>query len=44
MVWDDSSVLSAGADRTIRYWDLNQVEEDEDYSGVTMRGHLAGIT
>jgi WD40 repeat protein len=22
MVWDESSVLSAGADRTIRYWDL----------------------
>ena len=26
MVWDDSSVLSAGADRTIRYWDLGEVE------------------
>jgi F-box and WD-40 domain protein CDC4 len=29
MVWDDSSVLSAGADRTIRYWDLGQVEEQD---------------
>lgn len=44
MVWDDSSVVSAGADRSIRYWDLAEVEENEDYNGVTMQGHLAGIT
>jgi len=36
MVWDDSSVLSAGADRTIRYWDLGEVEQDENYSGIVM--------
>lgn len=43
MIWDDTSVLSAAADRTVRYWDLEQAE-DEEYDPVVMRGHLAGIT
>ena len=39
MVWDESSVLSASADRTIRYYDLPAMEEDEEYNGIVMRGH-----
>jgi|LauGreDrversion4_2_1035121.scaffolds.fasta_scaffold711991_1 WD40 repeat protein len=45
MVWDETSVISASADRTIRYWDLVAAEsEGEYYSGIIMRGHLAGVT
>lgn len=44
MVWDESSVVSASADRTIRYWDLSAADQDEDYEGVVMRGHAAGVT
>jgi F-box and WD-40 domain protein CDC4 len=43
MVWDESSVLSASADRTIRYYDLPQLESDEEYNGIVMRGHTQGV-
>ena len=31
MVWDDTSVISASADKTVRYWDLTAAEENENY-------------
>lgn len=44
MVWDEQSVLSASADRTVRYFDIKEAESNEDYQGVVMRGHAAGVT
>ena len=39
MIWDSKSALSASADRTIRYWELNKGEE-----GKLLRGHGASVT
>ncbi len=45
MVWDESSVVSASADRTVRYFDLKEEEiQGEEYEGVVMRGHSMGVT
>jgi hypothetical protein len=45
MVWDESSVLSASADKSIRYYDLTEArEQGEEYRGVVMKGHMAGVT
>lgn len=45
LIWDERSVLSASADRTVRYFDIKEAEEmQEDYTGVVMKGHGAGVT
>jgi WD40 repeat protein len=38
-MWDESSAISASADRTIRFWDIKD-ESNHKY----LKGHGAGIT
>lgn len=38
-VWDDSGCLSAGADKKIKYWDLEDPKGHKE-----MRGHDAAVT
>lgn len=39
IVWDDSSALTASADRSIRYWDIKNPEEC-----IHLKGHGACVT